>query len=91
MMKMMMNKKLIRVYTAFFIVLHSFRKCKRHTKELPVYLSSLSSHTQFADVYQKIENKYKPKLGKIMLIRDQSVLIEKNDKVLKYISIPFYT
>ena len=77
MMKMRMNKKLISVYTAFFIVLHSFRKCKRHIQKSWLFMfTSLSSHIQFADVYQKIENKnkYKPKLGKIMLIRDHLAL-----------------
>ena len=39
--------------------------------------TSLGSHIQFVDKYQKIENKCKPKLGKIMLIRDHLVLNEK--------------
>ena len=62
MMKTEINKKLTIEKTAFLIVSYSFMKYN----SLQLLLSFYTNNLKFthADLYQKIENKYKLKLGK---------------------------
>ena len=61
MMKTDINKKLTIEKTAFLIASYSFMKCNSLQLLLPFYTNNLKfTH---ADLYQKIENKYKLKLG----------------------------
>ena len=68
MMKTEINKKLTIEKTAFLILIvsYSFMKCN----SLQLLLSFYANNLKFthADLYQKIENKYKLKLGKTMPI-----------------------